>query len=156
MPNWWRCLILQIRWKTDKTLKKMHLHTKIFLMRIYKGRKPVSISPEEWQVAYSDYYTRKINKVQMANRLGISRTILDKLLKKVYIFEWPLQILNRLEPECAATNMAAHLPQSHSKHTAVTQKKIRWIENFIITKEKIWQRIGSIPRSYWKICTVTT
>ena len=50
---------------------------------IYKGRKPVSISPEEWQAAYSDYCTRKINKVQMANRLGTSRTTLDKLLKKV-------------------------------------------------------------------------
>lgn len=50
---------------------------------IYKGRKPVSISPEEWQAAYSDYCTRKINKVRMANRLGISRTTLDKLLKKV-------------------------------------------------------------------------
>ena len=48
-----------------------------------KGRKPVSISPEEWQAAYSDYCTRKINKVQMANQLGISRTTLDKLLKKV-------------------------------------------------------------------------
>lgn len=50
---------------------------------IYKGRKPVSISPEEWQAAYSDYCTRKINKVRMANQLGISRTTLDKLLKKV-------------------------------------------------------------------------
>lgn len=48
-----------------------------------KGRKPVSISPEEWQAAYSDYCTRKINKVRMANQLGISRTTLDKLLKKV-------------------------------------------------------------------------
>lgn len=47
---------------------------------IYKGRKPVAISPEEWQSAYSDYCTRKINKVQMAKRLHISRTTLDKLL----------------------------------------------------------------------------
>ena len=48
---------------------------------IYKGRKPVAISPEEWQAAYSDYCTRKINKVQMAKRLSVSRTTLDKLLK---------------------------------------------------------------------------
>lgn len=47
---------------------------------IYKGRKPVTISPEEWNAAYADYCTRKINKVQMAKRLGISRTTLDKLL----------------------------------------------------------------------------
>ena len=50
---------------------------------IYKGRKPVAISPEEWQAVYADYRARKIGKVQMANRLGISRTTLDKLLKKV-------------------------------------------------------------------------
>jgi DNA invertase Pin-like site-specific DNA recombinase len=50
---------------------------------IYKGRKPVAILPEEWQAAYSDYRTRKISKVQMAKRLGISRTTLDKLLKNM-------------------------------------------------------------------------
>lgn len=47
---------------------------------IYKGRKPVTISPEEWNSAYADYCARKINKVQMAKRLHISRTTLDKLL----------------------------------------------------------------------------
>ena len=48
---------------------------------IYKGRKPVATLPEEWQAAY--YRTRKISKVQMAKRLGISRTTLDKLLKNM-------------------------------------------------------------------------
>ena len=47
---------------------------------IYKGRKPVTVSPEDWDSAYSDYCSRKINKVQMAKRLHISRTTLDKLL----------------------------------------------------------------------------
>ena len=50
---------------------------------IYKGRKPVAISPEEWRSAYSDYRARKISKVQMAKQLGISRTTLDKLLKNM-------------------------------------------------------------------------
>lgn len=48
---------------------------------IYKGRKPVAILPEEWQTTYTNYCARKITKVQMAKRLGISRTTLDKLLK---------------------------------------------------------------------------
>lgn len=47
----------------------------------YKGRKKTVIEETKWNEALNLYNTRKINKIQMAKRLKISRPTLDKLLK---------------------------------------------------------------------------
>ncbi len=50
----------------------------------YKGRKPVTITDEEFDAAYEKYKRREITKQQMAQILQISRNTLDKLLKSKY------------------------------------------------------------------------
>ena len=48
----------------------------------FTGRKPIEIEENLFQEYYNKYMTRKINKVQMAKELKISRPTLDKLLKE--------------------------------------------------------------------------
>ena len=48
----------------------------------YKGRKPVKINEEVFLREYDNYMNRRINKVQFAKNLGVSRPTLDKLLKE--------------------------------------------------------------------------
>lgn len=52
---------------------------------IYKGRKP--INPENFDTLYRDYLARKLNKVQLAKALKISRVTLDKLIQNRLIQE---------------------------------------------------------------------
>ena len=49
---------------------------------VYKGRKPVNISEEAFQLEYERYKRREINKGELADALGVSRPTLDKLLKE--------------------------------------------------------------------------
>lgn len=46
----------------------------------YKGRKEIKIDKAVFDELLADYQSRKINKVQFAKRLNISRPTLDKLL----------------------------------------------------------------------------
>ena len=48
----------------------------------YKGRKPVKINEDVFLREYDNYMNRRINKVQFAKRLGVSRPTLDKLIKE--------------------------------------------------------------------------
>ena len=48
----------------------------------YKGRKPVKINEDVFLREYDNYMNRRINKVQFAKNLGVSRPTLDKLLKE--------------------------------------------------------------------------
>lgn len=48
----------------------------------YKGRKPIEIDENVLTRLWDDYKVRRISKVQMAKRLHISRTTLDKILKE--------------------------------------------------------------------------
>ena len=48
----------------------------------YKGGQPKQIDKELFERLKKDYSNRKINKVQFAERLGVSRPTLDKLLKE--------------------------------------------------------------------------
>ena len=52
---------------------------------IYKGRKP--INPDNFDTLYRDYLARKLNKVQLAKALKISRVTLDKLIQNRLIQE---------------------------------------------------------------------
>lgn len=47
----------------------------------FKGRQVKNINEELFASCYAEYKLRKINKVQLAEKLGISRPTLDKLLK---------------------------------------------------------------------------
>lgn len=47
----------------------------------YKGRSIKQIDDEQFNKAYADYSSRKINKTEFAKQLHISRPTLDKLLK---------------------------------------------------------------------------
>ena len=47
----------------------------------YKGRKATTIDSEIWEREYTRYKERKLNKVQLAKVLKVSRPTLDKLLK---------------------------------------------------------------------------
>lgn len=47
----------------------------------YKGRKATTIDSEIWEREYARYKERKLNKVQLAKVLKVSRPTLDKLLK---------------------------------------------------------------------------
>lgn len=49
---------------------------------VYKGRKPITFTDEEFTIAYDEYKTRKITKSALAKRLDISRPTLDKILKE--------------------------------------------------------------------------
>lgn len=48
----------------------------------FKGRKAVEVSEELFNSLYEDYRQRKINKVEFAEKLGISRPTLDKLMRE--------------------------------------------------------------------------
>lgn len=48
----------------------------------YKGRKEVKINNETFKPLYDKYKNRKINKIQFAKELNVSRPTLDKLLKQ--------------------------------------------------------------------------
>lgn len=48
----------------------------------YKGRKPVKINEDVFLREYDNYMNRRINKVQFAKNLGVSRPTLDKILKE--------------------------------------------------------------------------
>ena len=48
----------------------------------YKGRKEIEIDEDVFDSLLKDYKQRKINKVEMAKKLNISRPTLDKLLKE--------------------------------------------------------------------------
>ena len=47
----------------------------------YKGGQPKNIDKELFEKLLSDYNSRKINKVEFAKKLNVSRPTLDKLLK---------------------------------------------------------------------------
>lgn len=48
----------------------------------YKGRKEVSIDKTLFEEQIQRYYSREINKIQLAKILGISRPTLDKLIQE--------------------------------------------------------------------------
>jgi DNA invertase Pin-like site-specific DNA recombinase len=48
----------------------------------YRGRKPVEIDSEVFQVQYGRYKAREINKTQLAKVLKVSRPTLDKMIKE--------------------------------------------------------------------------
>ena len=48
----------------------------------YKGGQPKKIDETLFQVCYSRYTKREINKIQFAETLNVSRPTLDKLLKE--------------------------------------------------------------------------
>ena len=49
---------------------------------VYKGRKEIRISDQEWNELYQKYICRDINKREFAELLHVSRPTLDKLLKQ--------------------------------------------------------------------------
>lgn len=48
----------------------------------YKGRKEINIDSDTFDMMYSKYMSREINKTELAKQLGISRPTLDKLIKE--------------------------------------------------------------------------
>lgn len=48
----------------------------------YKGRRPVNIDSDTFEMQYTRYMNREINKVQLAQALKVSRPTLDKMLKE--------------------------------------------------------------------------
>lgn len=48
----------------------------------YKGGQQKKIDPHHFEMCYNDYCNRKINKIQFAELLKVSRPTLDKLLTK--------------------------------------------------------------------------
>ena len=48
----------------------------------FKGRKALSVDEEIFEQLLQEYQNRKINKVKFAEKLGISRPTLDKLIKE--------------------------------------------------------------------------
>ena len=48
----------------------------------YKGRKAKAVDEELFSLYYDKYTKRKINKVQFADALKVSRPTLDKILKE--------------------------------------------------------------------------
>lgn len=49
---------------------------------MYKGRKPITFSNDDFNIAYTKYMNREITKGQFAEQLNISRPTLDKILKE--------------------------------------------------------------------------
>lgn len=49
---------------------------------VYKGRKPITFTDKEFSNAYEEYLSRKITKTALAEKLGITRPTLDKILKE--------------------------------------------------------------------------
>lgn len=54
---------------------------------VYKGRKPINIDDYTFNLYLNQYNNRQINKKEFAERVGVSRPTLDKLLK-----EWKADI----------------------------------------------------------------
>ncbi len=48
----------------------------------FKGRKPVNVSKETFEMYYEKYSKREINKMELAKELKVSRPTLDKLIKE--------------------------------------------------------------------------
>lgn len=48
----------------------------------YKGRKEINIDSDTFEMMYSKYMNREINKTELAKQLGISRPTLDRLIKE--------------------------------------------------------------------------
>lgn len=48
----------------------------------YKGRKAISIDENKFSLLLEEYKNRKINKVEFAEKLNVSRPTLDKLIKE--------------------------------------------------------------------------
>lgn len=48
----------------------------------YKGRKLIEVDDSEFTVLWDAYMSRRINKGQMAKKLHVSRTTLDRILKE--------------------------------------------------------------------------
>lgn len=48
---------------------------------LYKGRKPITFTEDEFNTAYSRYMNREITKGELAKALDVSRPTLDKILK---------------------------------------------------------------------------
>jgi DNA invertase Pin-like site-specific DNA recombinase len=46
----------------------------------YKGRKPVEVENKVWELQYSRYKNREINKTELAKALKVSRPTLDKMI----------------------------------------------------------------------------
>lgn len=49
---------------------------------VYKGRKAIEIEDSRFDVEYQKYMSREINKTELAERLGVSRPTLDKMIKQ--------------------------------------------------------------------------
>ena len=49
---------------------------------VYKGRKEIRVSDQEWNELYQRYINRGINKREFAELLHVSRPTLDKLLRE--------------------------------------------------------------------------
>lgn len=49
---------------------------------VYKGRKPITFTDKEFSAVYEEYLSRKITKTALAEKLGITRPTLDKILKE--------------------------------------------------------------------------
>ena len=49
---------------------------------VYKGRKAVSVNPDDWNKYYGMYLNRELTKVELAKKLEVSRPTLDKLIKE--------------------------------------------------------------------------
>lgn len=46
----------------------------------YKGRKPIEVESKAWELQYSRYRNREINKTEFAKALKVSRPTLDKMI----------------------------------------------------------------------------
>lgn len=47
----------------------------------YVGRQPAKVNKELFETAYEQYITRKLNKIQFAAKINVTRPTLDKLIK---------------------------------------------------------------------------
>lgn len=47
----------------------------------YVGRQPAKVNKELFETSYEQYITRKINKIQFAAKINVTRPTLDKLIK---------------------------------------------------------------------------
>ena len=54
---------------------------------IYKGRKPITFTDDQFSTAYEEYASRKITKTALAKKLNIARPTLDKILKEKGLFQ---------------------------------------------------------------------
>jgi len=47
----------------------------------YVGRQPAKVNKELFETSYEKYITRKLNKIQFAEKINVTRPTLDKLIK---------------------------------------------------------------------------